>query len=362
MLTKGLFMKRFLLVMIFALIGFSAYCGGLTEADLVNEQEVALNGIHDINVSYNDDSVTVLRSNSSSLVIKEYMNRDRRDYYADISSTGDVLNIVGGKRPLGLFFNAFRSRVEVYLPESFTENVNIKTLDGRIVVDSVNGNFIVETNDGSIKIANLGGSANAKTRDGRIEINSIDGFVVAETGDGSINLSNIGGSTNAKARDGRIEINSIDGFVVAETGDGSINLSNIGGSANVTTRNGRIELDSIDGFVVAETGDGSINLKDINGSVNAKTGDGRIECSLDDVLPNITLNTHDGSVALYVPRNVGFQFSARTNTRLSAPFLDDLMRPANDNHLYHGIIGSENNPDTTIDITTRDGSVNVHWN
>ncbi len=300
-------MKRLFLTAVFALIGLSAFCGPAFEMNLVNEQEIALNGIHNISISYEQDSVSVLRGSTSSLVIKEYMSKDDVSYYAEINNTGDTISIVGGKRPL-VSFGDFTSKAEIYLPESYTENIRIKTDNGSVVIESINGNINAETSNARIEIKNIDGTVDARTSNGHIRIDSVNGNISAETS------------------------------------------------------NARIELKNIDGAVEARTDNGRIVIDSVSGNINAKTSNAGIECRVTEVSDNITLSTDNGSINLDIPQDLFFQFSARTiNGRVRTSFDDNLSRPVNDDHLYRGIVGQGNNPDIEIDLETSNGSISVDW-
>jgi DUF4097 and DUF4098 domain-containing protein YvlB len=339
-------MKELFFITILALIGFSAYCGGIGEMKLVNEQEVNLNGVDTINVSYSNSRVEVLRGNASSLVIKEYMSKDNSDYYAEIDNSGNMVNIKNGKHPRFVIgINTFRCRVEIYVPESYMENLDVKTSNGHILVDSINGTIGAQTSNGSLELKNIEGSADVRTSNGSITIDSVNGNVTAENSNGSVELKNIDGSADVRTSNSSIRIDSVNGNVSAHTSSGSITLKNIDGAVDVKNSNGSITIDSVKGMIDAET------------------SNSRIKCSLAEVSGDIKLETNNGSIDLELPRDLDFQFSARTrNGRVRTAFDDELSRPANDDHLYRGTIGRENDPSVEIDLETQNGSITVDWN
>ncbi len=302
-------MKKLFLTAVFALIGLSAYCGAAFEMDLVNEQNIALDGIHNISISYNNENVTILKGNTSSLVLKEYMSEDKVDYYADVRSTDGNVRIESGRRPHKIIsFGDFRAKAELYVPESYTGSLSVRTSNGRVVIDSVNGDI------------------NAETSNAKIEIKNIDGIIDARTINGSIVIDSINGNVGVKASHGSVE------------------LKNIDGAADARTDNGSIVIDSV------------------NGNIRAETSNAKITCSTAEVLGDITLITNNGSIDLDIPRDLFFQFSARTiNGRVRTSFDNNLSRPVNDDHLYRGIIGPENNPNMKIDLETSNGSISVDW-
>ena len=51
---------------------------------LVNTQTVSLEGVGSLSISYGSDDITIRKSDSNNLSIREYMERDRPRYYANV--------------------------------------------------------------------------------------------------------------------------------------------------------------------------------------------------------------------------------------------------------------------------------------
>ncbi|MDR2900470.1 MAG: DUF4097 domain-containing protein [Treponema sp.] len=337
-------MKRFVLIAALVVIGFSAYCGGLSEEDLVNEKIISLDGIHNISISYQNDRVTVLKSDTSSLILKEYMSEDKLDYYAKINTEGGNLSIDSGRRPIMSYGNFF-ARAEIYVPEFYDEKLSIKTDNGSIIIDSVNGMINARTSNASINVKNVDGTIEARTSNGSIDLDSVKGNVSAQTSNGSIDLKNVDGIVDVRTNNGRIVIDSVIGNTNAETSSGSIVLTHV------------------DGAVDARSSNGSIRINSVKGKIDAETSNAKIECTLDDVAGDITLSTNNASIDLNIPSNMDFQFTARTtNGRVRTSFDEALSRSANDDHLYRGIVGRGIDPSIAIDLKTENGSILVDWN
>ncbi|MDR2149738.1 MAG: DUF4097 family beta strand repeat-containing protein, partial [Spirochaetaceae bacterium] len=106
------------------------------EKHLVNTQEIALENINSVDIAYSWENITLFESDTNTLILKEYMSIDKSNYYAHISNSGDKIFIKKGSRPfgigIGILFNVFNARVEVYLPKSYTKNIKIKASSGKI--------------------------------------------------------------------------------------------------------------------------------------------------------------------------------------------------------------------------------------
>jgi hypothetical protein len=77
--TRGIF---------YFLLPVSAFCGGNLE--LVNTQEIGLDNIADIKISYSSENISLFMGTTDTLIIKEYMNEDNSGYYARITNSGNI--------------------------------------------------------------------------------------------------------------------------------------------------------------------------------------------------------------------------------------------------------------------------------
>lgn len=206
------------------------FCGGLTESDLVNTQEITLENVDTIDIVYSWENITLLEGNTDTLIFKEYMSIDNSKYYARISNSGNTLFIKKGDRPFGIgtgiLFNRFNARVEIYLPVSYTKDINVKVSSGRIKLTQINGNLTAESSSGSITGDMVNGNANIHTRSGNIIFDNIDGAVSAKATSGRIELRLVAGGVTAEASSGHIQctVTENTGDVSLKTSSGSIEL------------------------------------------------------------------------------------------------------------------------------------------
>ncbi|MDR0495939.1 MAG: DUF4097 domain-containing protein [Treponema sp.] len=282
-------MKTNVLMAVFLVLSVvSAHSRGKLE--LVNTQEISLDQKNVINVLYRDENISLLKGTSDTLIIKEYMTEGKNRYYARISDSANTVTIEIGQRPFRPFFTFFKARVEIYLPESFRSEVNIKTTDGRIdVPDEFNGaNFRFETKDGDITVSTV-------TAD----------MISLKSSDGDIRCEYINGNVSAESRDGKIEL-TLAGGVNAKTSDGNIRCTVINNVGNISliTKDGKVQLDL---------------PKDLIFRFSARTRDGRLSTPFADRLfspindrklaegvvggddisensPRINIRTSDGSI------------------------------------------------------------------
>jgi hypothetical protein len=123
-------------------------------------------------------------------------------------------------------------------------------------------NLAVRTADGSIVVERLEGKLELRTSDGRIRATESGGDLLAESGDGSLTLEDVSGRVEARTDDGGITVSGVPGAVRARSGDGSIALR---------IRRGAVMTED---WMVA-TSDGSISAElpeDFNAMIEAEPG------------------------------------------------------------------------------------------
>jgi hypothetical protein len=143
-------------------------------------------------------------------------------------------------------------------------------------------NLVIRTGDGSILVERLDGRLELRSGDGSIRAVETAGDLVATSGDGSIRLEDIRGRVDARTGDGSLRIMGSPAVVHARTGDGSVVLRISRGAVmaedwQVTTGDGSISAELPDGF---------------NAEIEAAPGsDGRARSQLK--LVNVTGGTRD---------------------------------------------------------------------
>jgi hypothetical protein len=177
-------------------------------------------------------------------------------------------------------------RVEIHMPKE--ADLAIRTGDGSVEADSINGNVDVTTGDGSITVQGAKGSLRFHTGDGHIEARGLDGRVDATSGDGHINLEGRFDALNIKTGDGSVNARATAGSKVQSTwtihtGDGSVDMEipgDLQADIDASTHDGHISL----GLPV--TVEGTFSSSQIRGKMNGggqaltiRTGDGSIHLS-----------------------------------------------------------------------------------
>jgi hypothetical protein len=281
-------------MVIFMVFGAAwAYCGGLTEENLVNVQEINVNGVNNIEVSYRWERISLFSGTTDTLIIKEYMSRDNSRYYAVVSNVDGKLTVTRGRRPWGILINTFDVRVEVYLPVSYRNAVTIKATSGKIDAagELICGNIAIENSSGDILLnAVTTESARFKTRSGRIAAGPVSGEVSAESSSGRIELDMAGGALTAKATSGSIRctVSENTGGISLTTSSGSVTLNvpqTLGFNFSSRTSSGSVstpfpgklfspvsDRHTVQGVVNSESAEAvpAINIRTTSGSVRVR--------------------------------------------------------------------------------------------
>jgi len=323
-------MRTAIFVLAFSVLSLElAHAGGRPE--LVNAQEVALDQIYAITIRYRSDDIILLRHDSDTLVIREYMSTNNSDLFAVITRSGNELVVTGGHRPVT--FGAFRTRIEISIPAS-NRSIAISSSSGDIVASGEHSAsaFHIESSSGRVV-------ANSVTADS-VSIGSASGRITAN----SLTASRV----NIESSSGRIAVGSITAErTTIESSSGGIALGIINGDVSVRSASGNIELDMA------------------GGAVDISSSSGRVRGTLAGTAGDVSIVTTSGGVTLNLPQSLPFNFSSRSSSgSLHTPFDERLFRPLTDRHSAQGVIrngASEDDIQRSIDIRTGSGSIRVNW-
>jgi hypothetical protein len=277
------------------MVGIGLMAGSLalgTAGAAARADEVAktftVSGHAKVRVETDDGSVRVSTGDIKQVEIRVVYSGYKldRDLRVSTEQNGDTVEVVA-KTSGGSFWNwgvrHSSLRVEVHMPKD--ADLAVRTGDGSVEADSINGNMEVDTGDGSIKVEKAKGSIRFHTGDGSIEARELDGTVDASSGDGHINLEGRFDGLKIKSGDGSVTAKASAGSKVASgwsihTGDGSVDVEipgDLQANIDASTHDGHISL----GLPV--TVEGTFSSTRIQGKLNGggmpveiRTGDGSI--------------------------------------------------------------------------------------
>jgi Putative adhesin len=211
-----------------------------------------------------------------------------KDLRVSTEQNGDSVEVVAKTSGGGFWSWGARHsslRVEIHMPKD--ADLTVRSGDGSVEADSVNGNVDVTTGDGSITVQGAKGHIHLKSGDGHIEARGLDGTVDASAGDGHISVEGRFDGLTIRSGDGSVTARAVAGSKVASnwsihTGDGSVDLTvpgDLQANVDASTNDGHISM----GLQV--TVEGTFSSSSIHGKLN---GGGQ----------SLTIRTVDGSIHL----------------------------------------------------------------
>ena len=208
---------------------------------------------------------------------------------------GDVIHVEARKKDLGedrsyrIGWNGASRSAKLVVSVPTGSNLIVRTGDGSIRVEHVDGKVELRSSDGSVTGRDLSGDLVAHTEDGAIRLEGVDGRCDVATDDGSIAVQGRLDGLRVSTEDGSVVVRANAGSKITgdwnlSTGDGSLVLyltDDLGADVDAQTRDGSVKLDS--GLAFAHLGDRS------NSSLRGRLGSGG---------PRLVMRTGDGTIRL----------------------------------------------------------------
>lgn len=293
--------KQFAVPLLIVLAG----CSRSAASQPANELHFSLEGVSDVTISYDEEPVTFFAADSSDLIIKEYMTKNKSSYYADVKQKNGSIHVSEGGKPF--FKGGFSRYIEVYLPVSYAEALTVTTTDGDIDLSAA-----------ALQLSML-------------RIDSTSGTVEL----GNATASNIHLSTAS----GTLKLGSIEAD-----------------SIRLDTTSGNVLCDELAGSVDYTSTSGNADIKSAVGSGNYKANNsGRLNVVYTEVTGDLSFFNKNDSIILTLPADLEFEFEATSkNGSISTSFQEYITA---DGRTVHGTIGSD--PAVTIRAETKNGDIEV---
>ncbi len=185
---------------------------------------------------------------------------------------------------------------EITVPYKY--NVDLETEGGSVRIADLEGNLNVNTEGGSIKVGQIkNGDVKVETAGGSIKIvEIINGNGIANTAGGSIKVGDVSGDLEVRTSGGSIKLGKITGKTKAHTSGGSIKVEGGGTDLDVSTSGGSISVNYANGPMKVSTSGGSISIGDTKGDIDASTAGGSIR--IGESGGEVIANTAGGSISV----------------------------------------------------------------
>lgn len=131
------------------------------------------------------------------------------------------------------------------------------------------------------------------------------------TMNGSVLLQGVNGKNIVHTNAGNITLRDIEGEVQANSSGGGIGIAGSSGQFNIRTIVGNVNIEQSKGEIRARTVSGNILVRDVNGTLVCATASGNINASFSDVSYGIHVQSASGNIELTLPGKTGYQLDAR---------------------------------------------------
>ena len=274
--------------------GFNFGIASGTSKKLVDEKEIV--NIKDIYVDSDIADVFIKTSETGTIKVELYSD-DPETY--EITELENKINVVLKEKSGSKGFNFKNSKINLYIPASYANLINIENKTGDITMDdfsSANFNAVLTTGDINIKEVNY---ATIKLTTGDVEIDSAYSVKSeATTGDfegGTIRFLDVVVTT------GDINATELD-TVKAKTTTGDIKFGIINDSLDLDTNTGDVTIEKVTVLNNSKikTGTGDVNINQINEGIyvegKSNVGDVKIDSSDRKATTELIINTRTGDI------------------------------------------------------------------
>lgn len=286
----------------FLLTGILSGCQEQKATSLVNTLTFDTEDFESLRLDYDADDLQLLESDSNKVIVKEYMNENKKSYYARTYKQNDELVITEGRRPRR---SSFKSYIELYIPKDYTGSLSLHSTRGTIkseIALNLSGEFSVDTTSGRMIISN--------TKAAKIG---------AASTNGSLSFDNIAADE-----------------ISLKTTNAATSLKEVTGVIDYQSKGGKLTAVKLQG----------------SGSFNA-SGEGSIDLSFTAVTHDIFAYSKNGTLTVTLPKELAFKFSATTKEgSIDTTFSDQLIMTEN---TFAGAVGTS--PAITIELKTRNGAI-----
>ncbi len=214
-----------------------------------------------------------------------------RDPLVEFQQDGDLVTITARTRGNIVVFGGIHEKFEIDVSLPSLCDLDVRSGDGGIDVESVSGRISLETGDGHMHAMGLKGDLRLWTGDGGIDADGLDGRLAARSGDGHLRVRGRFDKLDLRTGDGRLEASVVRGSSLVEpwtveTGDGAMLVRiprNLKAMLDAHTNDGHLHVD----LPISMRGD--ITGHDLRGALNEgsvplrlRTGDGSLTLALSE--------------------------------------------------------------------------------
>lgn len=225
----------------------------------VIDNEYSLSNVNSIKANLRDADFTINYSNTDQIKVVVY---DKDDSEANVTVDDGVLDISFGRPYVCFGFCYYDRRVEVYIPDNFSGDVDVISASGDITIPNLSSsNLKVKTASGDVKITE-GNDVNIKTASGDVDIFKAN-IINVNTVSGEVEIDSAN-QIFGKTTSGDVEINEVKEIIEFTTVSGDIDIlhGNLIKNSKISSVSGDIEIDSLNPiYVNTKTTSGDVDVR-----------------------------------------------------------------------------------------------------
>ena len=187
-----------------------------------------------------------------------------------------------------------------------TELNEIRSSNGSMRIEGINGNAVLHTSNGSVRLSSIHGDVDATSSNGGVEVKDVNGRMSFHTSNGSVHADGVEGSVTARTSNGGLQIRlrntSPSNPIRLESSNGSVDLElerAQAGDVIVSTSNGPITLRmpaDANAVLSAHTSGHDRIYSDFGVTMHGQISPSRLEGNIGSGGPRIELATSNGTI------------------------------------------------------------------
>lgn len=322
----GLIAAGLIIMMVYGILHGGIDLSGSYHMDLVKTENVSLDGVDTITISYNSEDIDFYTSDTNQLVFKEYMNYKPQDAeLSRIETNGNELSIKDGHEWSVFHWSFNRNhRVEIYLPSGYTGKISVETSSGNI-----DSGIVLKLSDLTVKCSS-----------GNIKMNEVYAdSISARCSSGNVTFDVAEGNRDISATSGNIKVSG-------GTGDGTFHTSS-----------GNITLANVSGYIDASSSSGELKIQNNAGGGSFHTSSGNIALDYSSLTGDLKADASSGNIKLTIPENSVLNFTADTSSGDIHTFFDEQLSYNKRGNSAHGTVGE--NPSINVNLHATSGNIKV---
>lgn len=360
-----------------------------TDARLVLEQEIPLDGIESISIRYdmNSNDIYIHEGETDSVIVKEYCYAELHENEISTVTTDKNRLEIKGKRRNHMGFSApfafgyADGYAEVWIPASYQGALELKTASGDISIEQnihLEGDFLASSVSGDMRMSDISAqnvtmastsgflkiqdiqtdTIHITTTSGDISLNKLMGETTIGSTSGNATVDAISGNAQFSSVSGDVDIRQADGNVRLSTTSGFVRILGGSGDRSASSISGDVTLEGVDGSLGVSTTSGEIRIKAQKGSGDIGTTSGDIRLELTELTGSLNINSTSGEVDIRMPDSNSFDFAADSTSGDIDTFFDDVLKFSKKGDSARGTYGA-NAQGYRIGIKTTSGDVHV---